>query len=235
MERPRGTQKHHPAAEVGARTLPAVLFDLDGTLIDSIELLLSSTRHAFEGRSRAPTTEEWVQGIGTPLVEQLRQFADTEKDVAYLLTRYRQYQQEHHDRLTRCYDGVPDVVAQLFERGHPMAVVTSKASAIAHQSLAFVGLDRYLPVVVGFDETIRHKPDPEPVNVALSRLGVAANHAAFVGDSPHDIHAGNAAGVLTIAALWGPFSRETLAAARPDHFIECLPDLPAVLERAFGT
>jgi len=115
-----------------------------------------------------------------------------------------------------------------------MAVVTSKASAIAHQSLAFVGLDRYLPVVVGFDETTRHKPDPEPVNVALSRLGVAANHAAFVGDSPHDIHAGNAAGVVTVAALWGPFSRETLAAARPDHFIECLPDLPAVLEQAFS-
>jgi pyrophosphatase PpaX len=115
-----------------------------------------------------------------------------------------------------------------------LAVVTSKASAIAHQSLSFVGLDRYFPVVVGFDETTRHKPDPEPVYVALSRLGVSASHAVFVGDSPHDIHAGNAAGVITIAALWGPFGRETLAAARPDHFIGCLPDLPAVLEQVFG-
>src|SRR4051812_6619445 len=96
---------------VGARVLPAVLFDLDGTLIDSIELLLSSSRHAFEGRKRAPTTEEWVQGIGTPLVEQLRQFTDTEEEVALLLERYRSYQREHHDRLTRCYDGVTDVVA----------------------------------------------------------------------------------------------------------------------------
>src|SRR5678815_4771544 len=111
MERHPGSREHDTAAHVGARTLPAILFDLDGTLIDSIELLLSSTRHAFEGRSRAPTTEEWVQGIGTPLVEQLRQFADTEEEVAYLLGRYRRYQHEHHDRLTRCYDGVPEVVA----------------------------------------------------------------------------------------------------------------------------
>jgi len=229
-----GTTSHSHAADAHARTLPAVLFDLDGTLIDSIELLLSSTRHAFEGRSRAPSTEEWVRGIGTPLVEQLRQFADTEEDVAYLVARYRRYQHQHHDRLTRCYDHVPDVVAQLSEGGHPLAVVTSKASAIAHQSLAFVGLDQYFPVVVGYDETTRHKPDPEPVMVALSRLGVSTDHAVFVGDSPHDIHAGNAAGVITVAALWGPFDRETLAAANPDHFIGCLPDLPAVLERAFG-
>jgi pyrophosphatase PpaX len=211
-----------------------VLFDLDGTLIDSIELLLSSTRHAFEGRSRAPTTKEWVRGIGTPLVDQLRQFADSEEDVAYLVGRYRSYQHEHHDRLTRCYDHVPGVVATLSESGHPLAVVTSKASAIAYQSLAFVGLDQYFPVVVGYDETTRHKPDPEPVTVALSRLGVSADRAVFVGDSPHDIHAGNAAGVITVAALWGPFDRETLAAAKPDHFIGCLPDLPGVLDRAFG-
>jgi pyrophosphatase PpaX len=229
-----GTNSRTPGARAGGRTPPAVLFDLDGTLIDSIELLLSSSRHAFEGRSRAPTTEEWVQGIGTPLVEQLRQFTDTEEEVALLLDRYRSYQREHHDRLTRCYDGVPDVVAELFDRGHPLAIVTSKASPIAHQSLAFVGLDQYFPVVVGFDETTRHKPDPEPVTVALSRLGVSAEHAVFVGDSPHDIHAGNAAGVITVAALWGPFDRETLAAAKPNHFIGCLPDLPGVLDRAFG-
>jgi pyrophosphatase PpaX len=222
-------------AETRAQTLPAVLFDLDGTLIDSIELLLSSTRHAFEGRSRAPTTDEWVRGIGTPLVAQLRQFADTEDDVAFLVERYRRYQQEHHDRLTRCYDHVPAVVAELSERGHPLAVVTSKATPIAHQSLAFVGLDRYFPVVVGFDDTVRHKPDPEPVALALSRLGVSVSEAMFVGDSPHDIHAGNAAGVTTVAALWGPFDRETLAAAKPDHFIGSLADLLEILEAPAGS
>jgi len=115
-----------------------------------------------------------------------------------------------------------------------MAIVTSKASVIARRSLEWVGLHRFFPVVVGFDETARHKPDPDPVLAALERLGASADQAAFVGDSPHDVHAGNAAGVLTIAALWGPFDRETLAAARPNHFIGCMADLPGVLEQAFA-
>jgi len=218
-----------------SRPRPAVLFDLDGTLIDSIELLLSSARHAFEGWQRkGPTDEEWIRGIGTPLVEQLRGFAASEDEVGLLLQRYRDYQHIHHDRLTRCYDDVPAVVAQLADRGHPMAIVTSKASVIAKRSLEWVGLHRFFPVVVGFDETTRHKPDPDPVLAALERLGASADQAAFVGDSPHDIHAGNAAGVLTIAAVWGPFDRETLAAARPNHFIGCMGDLPGVLEQAFA-
>lgn len=215
-------------------TLPAILFDLDGTLIDTIELILSSARHAFEEWPVRPTDEEWVRGIGTPLVQQLRAYAANDDEVALLLARYRRYQNEHHDRLTRCYDDVPDVIAALADRGHQMAVVTSKASPIAHQSLAFVGLDHFFPVVVGYDDTARHKPDPEPVRVALSRLGVSPDDAVFVGDSPHDILAGNAADVMTIAALWGPFDRETLADARPDHFIECMAELPGVLNRAFG-
>ena len=215
-------------------TLPAILFDLDGTLIDTIELILSSARHAFEQWPVRPTDEEWVRGIGTPLVQQLRAYAANDDEVALLLARYRRYQNEHHDRLTRCYDDVPDVIAALADRGHQMAVVTSKASPIAHQSLAFVGLDHFFPVVVGYDDTARHKPDPEPVRVALSRLGVSPDDAVFVGDSPHDILAGNGADVMTIAALWGPFDRETLADARPDHFIECMAELPGVLNRAFG-
>jgi pyrophosphatase PpaX len=214
--------------------LPAILFDLDGTLIDTIELLLSSSRYAFEGWHRqTPTEAEWVRGIGTPLVEQLRAYAADDAEVTLLLDRYRRYQREHHDRLTRCYADVPDVIASLAERRHPLAVVTSKATPIANQSLAFVGLDRHFPIVVGFDDTTRHKPHPEPVQHALRRLGFMPDQAVFVGDSPHDIHAGNAAGVTTVAALWGPFDRETLAEADPDHFIESLADLPGLLDRTF--
>lgn len=218
-----------------ARSPVAVLFDLDGTLIDTIELILRSARHAFDGWPHgSPTDEEWVRGIGTPLVQQLRAYANDDSQVALLLDRYRAYQREHHDRLTRCYADVPQVVEQLFERGHPLAIVTSKASPIAGQSLAFVGLDHFFPVVVGYDDTTRHKPDPEPVRVALERLGVDGVDAVFVGDSPYDIAAGNAAGVRTVAALWGAFDRETLAAAQPNHLIECMADLPDVLRHAIG-
>jgi len=216
------------------RPLPAILFDLDGTLIDTIELIVSSALHAFEGwPGTVPTEEDWIRGIGTPLVEQLRSYAPNEADVAVLLERYRAYQHIHHDRLTRCYDGVPDVITRLAQRGYPMAIVTSKASFIARRSLEWVGLASYFQAVVGYDETTRHKPEPDPVLFALEQLGATPERAVFVGDSPHDIHSGNAAGVLTVAATWGPFTRETLAVAGPNHFIECLADLPGVLDRAF--
>lgn len=214
----------------------AILFDLDGTLIDTIELILSSARYAFQGWHRGmPTDAEWVQGIGTPLVQQLRLYAADDVELATLLERYRHHQREHHDRLTRCYADVPEVVEALAKVGYRLAIVTSKATPIARQSLAHVGLDAYFQTVVGYEDTTRHKPNPEPVLEALTRLGVPADDAVFVGDSPHDIHAGRAAGVATIAALWGAFDRETLAAAGPDHLIECASDLPGVLDRAYGT
>ena len=213
----------------------AILFDLDGTLIDTIELILRSARHAFDGWHRgAPSDAQWIQGIGTPLVDQLRLFTGDDVELGQLLTRYRDYQRQHHDRLTRCYPDVPGVVARLAAEGYRLAIVTSKASAIAHQSLDFVGLDGYFETIIGYDDTTRHKPEPDPVLAALSRLGVEPRDAVFVGDSPHDIKAGAAAGVVTVAALWGAFDRETLDATRPDHLIECMADLPGLLERAFG-
>ena len=198
----------------------AVLFDLDGTLIDTVELLLDSVRHAFRGHpGRVPTDAEWVAGIGTPLVTQLRPYAADADELAALIAGYRAYQREHHDRLTRPFPGALETVAALRSRGHPLAIVTSKGDDIALHSLAHVGLASSMDVVIGCDSCNRHKPDPEPVHVALERLGYAADEALFVGDSPHDVAAGRAAGTRTAAALWGPFSPETLHAAGPDAFL----------------
>lgn len=214
----------------------AVLFDLDGTLVDTIELLLESVHHAFAERdarrpgAAAPTDAEWIAGIGTPLAAQLRPWAADEAEVVALMASYREYQREHHDRLTRSYDGVPDVVRALRARGHPTAVVTSKADDVAHRTLAWVGLTPLMDLVVGVGATARHKPDPAPVRFALDHLGYAPADALFVGDSPHDVHAGNAAGVATVAALWGPFSRATLEAARPTYLISSIAELPSLVE-----
>jgi len=206
-----------------------VLFDLDGTLIDTIELLLLSMRHAFDGRVEGPATEAWVAGIGTPLASQFRPYARDEADLERLIQRYREYQNQNHDRLPRCYHGVTDVVRTLSERGHPLAIVTSKANEIAHRSIAHVGLAAYFPVVVGVESTTRHKPNPEPVWFALQQLGAEAEGAYFVGDSPHDIAAGNAAGVSTVAALWGAFTREALERAGPRHVLDRIERLDSVL------
>jgi pyrophosphatase PpaX len=210
----------------------AALFDLDGTLIDSIGLLLASMRHAFIGfEGDHPSEADWIAGIGTPLWLQLAAYARSDAEVTQLRDRYREFQVEHHDRMVRAFPGTAQTLATLEARGVAMALVTSKMDAGAHRSLAHTQLARYLPVVIGADSVTKHKPDPEPVLVALRRLGVAPEAALFVGDSPHDIAAGNAAGVATVAARWGPFTRDQLAVAEPAHWIDDIRDLPALLDR----
>ena len=210
-------------------TPPALLFDLDGTLIDSIGLLLECMEAAFADRTRRPTRAEWIAGIGTPLRAQLAEWCDGDGDVEQMVGRYRDYQDQHLERLTTAYPAVVDTVQSLRSAGHRTAIVTSKGRIMTGRSLQHVGLADAFDAVITFEETTRHKPLPDPVHLALERLGATADRALFIGDSPHDMHAGRAAGVTTVAALWGPFSREELAVATPDHFLDTFSQLPGLL------
>ena len=208
----------------------AVLFDLDGTLIDSIELILNSAEHAFRDREGyVPSSAEWLTGVGIPLATMFRRYARDDADVDALIAKYREYQLANHDRLVRCYDEVVDVVDGLRARGHPLGIVTSKTGWLAQRGIDNVGLRRHFDLIIGCDMCNRHKPDPEPVRMALDRLGYEPDEAVFVGDSIYDMEAGNAAGVITIAALWGPFKREDLQPAEPDHYLERISELPGLL------
>ena len=209
-----------------------VLFDLDGTLIDSIELILNSARHAFTKLERpCPPDAEWLTGVGIPLPTMFRRYARDAADCDALIAAYREYQMAHHDRLVRCYDAVADTLVLLRERGHPIGVVTSKSDALALRGLEQAGIAGHIDTIVGCDSSVRHKPDPEPVLIALDRLGAAPDEAVFIGDSVHDVAAGNAAGVATIAALWGPFSRSELEPAGPTFFAERVEHVVDLIER----
>jgi len=209
----------------------AVLFDLDGTLVDSIALLLASMRHTFQGRNRQPSDAEWIEGIGTPLPKQLTPYVESDEDRERLVNRYRTFQMENHDRLMARYEGVIDTLALLYQRGHPMGVVTSKGNAMMERGLKFIGADDYIEVAIGYDSVHIHKPDPYPVKAALEKLEYDNHEAVFVGDSPHDIKSGNAAGVITVAALWGPFTRSVLEAYKPTYFLDDIKELPPLLDR----
>jgi len=209
----------------------AILLDLDGTLVDTIALILRSVRHAFEGRAWAPTDAQWVAGIGQPLRVQLGAFADGAGDVEVLVERYRAFQREHHDGMTRAYPGAVEAVRRLKGLGHPVAVVTGKLSEPASRALSLVGLAEFVDVLVGADSCPRHKPDPAPVLLALQRLGREPAEALFLGDSPIDLEASRAAGVRAVAALWGACSREALLEAGPQHLLDDVRDLPALVER----
>ena len=208
----------------------AVLFDLDGTLIDTIDLLLECARHTFEGRTPAPTDEEWIAGIGTPLRKQFATYTTSDEEVEELAQRYRAYQREHHDRLTSAFPGVLETLTELERRGHPMGIVTSKSNEMMDRGLEWVGIMRHMRTRVGMDNAKRHKPDPHPVEVALEELGYSPDEALFLGDSPHDIASGNAAGVITVAALWGPFTREQLEPYHPSRYLERITDLPLLID-----
>lgn len=214
------------------RRLPAVLFDMDGTLLDSISLIVESAVFAFDGREGPrPTRAEWQALIGTPLDAMLKPWSVDETDAAFVKARYRQFQLENHDRFVRLYDGVPEVLAELYARGHPMAIVSSKLDAGIRRSMDHFHLTKYFDAIVGIEHTTHHKPHPEPVHFALTKLGVPASDAIFVGDSPHDVEAGNAAGVVTVAVPWGAYTRNEIAHARPTHWIDAMPDLPSAIER----
>lgn len=208
-----------------------ILFDLDGTLADSIELILGAFRHTFSTHLGAvPADQEWIAGMGTPLASQLRALVANDALIEPMTATYRAWQNQHHDEMLREFVGARETLVVLHERGHQMALVTSKATDAAMRALRLMGIDSLLSCVVGADATSSHKPNAEPVLYALAQLGRDPREAIFVGDSPHDIAAGNAAGVLTVGALWGPFTRETLEAAHPDRLIADIRDLPPLID-----
>jgi pyrophosphatase PpaX len=135
--------------------------------------------------------------------------------------------------LVTVYEGVPEMLRQLSERGHRMGIVTSKVSTLALRGLTHTGIDHYFETIVGMDSCNRHKPDPEPVRIALERLSTSSEGAWFVGDSVHDMESGNAAGVSTVGALWGPFSEAELAPSKPAFLAKTPLDVVDLLAKRY--
>ena len=213
----------------------AILFDLDGTLIDTTELILYCFNHAWEticGHTHPP--EVFVATMGIPLKNamhkllgvtdgmQLEQIGElrTAGFVESLVREYRSCNAANHDRLARPFPGMDLVVAKLRDRGYQLGVVTSKSREFAQRGLRLCGLWEFVDVFVSMDDTSRHKPPPDPLLLALEQLQVAPQQAVYVGDSRHDMQAGRAAGMRTAAALWGPVPRSELELENPDALAE---------------
>lgn len=209
----------------------AVLFDLDGTLADTVELILRCYRHTMQVHlGEAPPDADWLAGIGRPLRDQLGGFARDVAEVAAMAETYSAFQHTIHDQQVAPFPGVAEALDALCERGVPVGVVTSKRGRMAARTLACCGLDGACRIVISADDVERGKPDPEPVLRALDRLGIrdTAARTLFVGDSPFDLQAGRAAGTKTAAVLWGPFAEEVLLAERPDYVVRSPAELVAL-------
>jgi pyrophosphatase PpaX len=206
--------------------LQTVLFDLDGTLIDSVRLILDSYHHTLAQHGfPARTDEEWLKGVGTPLTAQFSEWRESPDTLEALIATYREYNLKHHDRMVTIYPGVIDAVREIKAARRQTGLVTSKNRPGALRGLKLVGLDALMDVLVCADEVTNPKPHPEPVEKAVALLGADPSTTVYVGDSVHDMHSGRAAGVRTAAALWGPFGRSHLESARPDYWLETPADL----------
>jgi pyrophosphatase PpaX len=181
---------------------PAVLFDLDGTLIDSGAIILASFRHATQTvlRREIPDAELAALVGGSNIHDQMRSIDAAQVDE--LVRVYREHNEPLHDQL-EAFEGIEHVLAELKREGRRLGIVTAKRRQTVELAFAVLPLERYFDVVVTSDMTERHKPDPEPVRKALEQLGVEPGEAAFVGDSPFDVASGKAAGVFTVAVAWG--------------------------------
>lgn len=207
-----------------------VLFDLDGTLADSIELILQSAEAAFTTCGYPiPPRADIISGIGRPLATQLGAYTSDAAELARLIQAYRTFQIANHDSLTTPYSGVTELVRSLYDQGRQMAVVTSKAEPLAKRALSRVGLEDCFSLVVGLEATQKHKPEPEPLLHAMQRLGAPANQTVYVGDSPYDIMAAHAARISSVAVGWGAFTLERLASEKPTHMVSNSGELAHIL------
>ena len=204
----------------------AILFDLDGTLINTVDLILKSFHHTTATHGLPSfTDDEWLEMLGTPLRVQFRRCTENDDEIQELISTYVDYNLKHHDDLVEHYPGICDAVRSFHEAGLRLGVVTSKMHGSLERGLSIGGYDGLFDVLIAADDVKNPKPHPEPVLMALERLGVGPEAATFVGDSPHDMASGRAAGVRLAAAMWGPFSRETLEPYEPEYWLERPADL----------
>jgi len=209
---------------------PVVLFDLDGTLIDSGPMIVASMKHAAKSvLGREIDEKVLAAAVGGPgLVAQMQALAPDRVDD--LVAAYREHNEPLHEELEAFWE-VIEILPRLREQGRRLGIVTAKRHATVR--LAFdrlPELEQNFDVVIASDDTQRHKPAPDPILAALDRLDARPEDAAYVGDSPFDIRAAKAAGVHAVAVAWGGIHAEdVLLSEEPDAFVRHAEDLLGVL------
>ncbi|HXW77587.1 MAG TPA: HAD-IA family hydrolase [Candidatus Eremiobacteraceae bacterium] len=211
------------------RPLRVVLFDLDGTLIDSTDLIVDSYVHTYRTHGRIMSGDQIRAELGLPLHDTLARYFRGDELKAATAT-YLAYNLARHDEGVRKMAGVVELVRRLRDLQLRLGVVTSKVRETARRGLTLCHLDGMFEALVAKEETRRHKPDSEPLLYALALLEVDADETAYVGDSPLDVEAADGAGVRSVAALWRPVAQSAFAGIEPDAFAQTPGEAADILE-----
>jgi pyrophosphatase PpaX len=211
------------------KQITTLLFDLDGTLIDTNELIIKTFLHTlgkyYPGKYQRGDV---LQFMGPTLRES---FSTVDPDrVEEMIQEYRTFNLANHDLLVTEFEGVFETIQTLSEKGYKLAIVTTKRHDVALKGLRLTGLDKFFEVVIALDHVEKVKPDPEPIFKALEALGSNPAEAVMVGDNYHDILAGKNAGTVTAGVAWSIKGRDYIAKYEPDYILEQLTDLLKILE-----
>src|SRR5665811_78667 len=205
-----------------------VIFDLDGTVLDSVELIVDSFDHAvWSVLGHRSSREDAVRHVGRPLLEQMELIDEVRAQE--LVDAYREFNHREHDRRVRLYPGMADLLLRLRARGARLALVTSKSRPTTEMAFRVTGVGELFEEVVCAGETTYHKPHPEPLLRVLDSLGAGPESAVYIGDSPYDLQAAAGAGIRSVGVTWGVFPEEDLAAESPDRLVREMQELSFVL------
>lgn len=208
--------------------IKALLFDLDGTLIDTNDLIITSFKYTFEKYLNfIPTESEILNLFGQPLEKALISYIEDDDRRNEFINVYRKYNGEKHDSLAKSFEGVREALQELGKE-FKIAVVTSKRRSMACRGLELFGLDQLVDVLITPEDTENHKPDGEPAQYACSILGVKPEEAIMVGDSHNDILCGKNAGAKTCLVTYTVLNIKEIKELNPEYIVDNIIELTNV-------
>jgi pyrophosphatase PpaX len=208
--------------------ITTILFDLDGTLIDTNELIIKSYLHTLEKYYPGKYKREDVLPFMGPTLTEVFGKMDPDQ-VEEMILEYRRFNLANHDLLVKEFIGVAETVDTLKKKGYKMGIVTTKRHDTVLKGLRLMKLDSYFNVIIAIDHVKKEKPDPEPVLKALEQLGSKPDESIMIGDNFHDILAGKNAGTKTAGVAWSLKGRDYLAQFEPDYIFDNMADLLTIL------
>lgn len=204
-----------------------MLFDLDGTILDTNELIITSFLESLKGTVPAGFGREHIiPSMGEPLVDQLMRFSGL-ADVNHLVNAYREVNLRLHDEYVKPFEHVKEVLEQLYRNGIKLGVVTTKMRLTTEKGLKFVGIHPYMDAIITIDDVVNAKPHPEPVLKAMELIGADPATTLMLGDSTVDIKSAVAAGATAVGVAWSLKGGQILRDAGADYVIDDMRELLA--------
>jgi len=201
--------------------IKAILFDLDGTLIDTNELIYKSFCYAFKEVLHKELPKEEIKGLyGKPLKDSFANYVGDKKTIENLIVAHRSYNDLHHDNMCKPFDGVVELLTKLKEKNIKCGVVTSKRKNVAIHGMTLGGIIDFMDIIISPEDTKRHKPEGEPALKACELLGIKPKETIMVGDSPYDLLCGKNAGCLTCGVEYTVININELLKVKPTYMVE---------------